>query len=219
MSLEKEYQEIAGLKQEINSRLAAGTAYSDIKALALFLEQDQKYQELYVMDNQLIRLRHFLTVWEAEKQELPALKISEDIFYQVHSLDELEQKHRKIEYYGLRIENNVPEPYCQELMDWLMEQKVSGIALGIIVRNRTENGQQNLLSIARELIRRMELPNAVLLLQYARAKYPGAEELLLTEARCWIQGKQFKRAHELLREIKDSSPEAQEIIEELRQVI
>ncbi|MCM1213546.1 MAG: hypothetical protein NC331_09820 [Lachnospiraceae bacterium] len=218
MSLEKEYQEISKLKQEINHRLAVGTAYPNIRALSRFLDQDKRYQELYTMDNQLIRLQHFLTVWEAEKQELPALGIFEDIFYQIRDLDELEQKYYKIEFYGLRIENHVPERYCQELMDQLMEQKVSGIAFGIIIRNRTENGQQNLLSIARELIQRMDLPNAILLLQYARAKYPGTEELLLTEARCWMQGKQPQRAYELLQGMEDPSSESLKLLEELQQV-
>ncbi|MCM1543003.1 MAG: hypothetical protein NC121_17325 [Blautia sp.] len=219
MSLEKAYQEISRLKQEINHRLATGTSYPDINALFLFLGQDKSYQELYTMDDQLVRLMHFLTVWKAEKQEFPALIIDEDIFYQIHNLKELEQKYHKIEYYGLRIENQVPEQYCQELMEQLMEQKVSGIALGFIIYYRTENAQQNLLVAARELMRRMELPNAVLLLQLARAKYPDAEEFLLSEANCWIQWKQPKRAYELLQEIKIPSLEVLELLERLRQVI
>lgn len=213
--MKEEYKEIARLKHEINIRLAGGTAYSDINDLALFLAQNRRYQELYTMENQFVRLQHFLTVWGAEKQKLPDLGISEDIFYQVHNLDELEQKYRRIEYYGLRIENNVPEFYCRELMDLLLEQKVSGIAFGIIVRNRTENGQHNLLLIARELMRRLELPNAVLLLQYARGKYPDAEDLLLEEARCWIRGQQYKKAYELLRETDDPSPEIRKLMDEL----
>lgn len=213
--MEEEYKEIARLKHEINIRLAKGTAYSDINDLARFLAQNRKYQELYTMENQFIRLQHFLTVWGAEKQKLPDLGISEDIFYQVHSLDELEQKYRRIEYYGLRIENNVPAPYCRELLDLLLEQKVSGIAFGIIVRNRTENGQNNLLLIAQELMRRLELPNAVLLLQYAREKYPDSETLLMAEVRCWIRGQQFQRAHELLQEIETPSIEIQKLIAEL----
>ena len=151
MNLEEQYQEISKIKQEINLRLSRGTAASDIRELAIFLAQDRNYQKINTSENQLIKLSHFLTIWQEEKQKLPALGISEDIFYQVHNLDELEQKHRRIEYYGLRIENNVPEPYCRELMDLLMEQKVSGLALGIIIRNRTERGGHNLLSVAREL--------------------------------------------------------------------
>jgi len=216
--LEKEYREIARLKQEINLRLSKGTSYSDIKELALFLARNQSYQTLYTMENQFIRLQHFLTIWSAEKQKLPALGISEDIFYQIHNLGELEQKYRRIEYYGLRIENNVPEPYCRELMDLLLEQKVSGIAFGIIVRNRTEDGQNNLLLIAQEFLRRLELPNAVLLLQYAREKYPDSEKLLLTEADCWIQGQQFEKAYEILQGIENPSAEVRKIMNDLRQI-
>lgn len=219
MNLEEQYQEISKIKQEINLRLSRGTAASDIRELAIFLAQDRNYQKINTSENQLIKLSHFLTIWQEEKQKLPSLGISEDIFYQVHNLDELEQKHRRIEYYGLRIENNVPEPYCRELMDLLMEQKVSGLALGIIIRNRTERGGHNLLSVARELKQRLDLPNAVLLLQYAREKYPRMEEeLLLEEADCWLQGQQFEKAYELLSDLKNPSPEIQELIHDLRHV-
>ncbi len=218
MNLEEQYQEISRLKQEINNRLSNGTDYLSVKELAIFLARDKEYQKLHRMDNQLIKLQHFLTVWREEQEKMPSQAMSENIFYQISSLDELEQKYCRIEYYGLRMENRVPEPYCSQLLDWLLEHKVSGIALGIIIRNRTEQGIDNILCIAQELKRRAELPNAVLLLQYAREKYPGVEVFLLEEADCWLQAGQWRRALDLLQEIEQPSTQIQEIITELQQV-
>ncbi|MDE6674443.1 MAG: hypothetical protein K2K19_06480 [Acetatifactor sp.] len=219
MNLQEPYQKISRLKQEINMRLSRGTDCSAIRELALFLAQDKGYQKLYQTENQLIKLQHFLTVWREEQEKMPGQAETENIFYQIGSLDELEQKYCRIEYYGLRIENHVPEPYCSQSLDWLLEHKVSGIALGIIIRNRTEKGMKNLLCIAQELKRRMELPNAVLLLQYAREKYPQEEAFILEEADCWLQVRQWRKALELLREMEAPTAEIQELITELRQVV
>lgn len=219
MDLQKQYQKISELKNEINSRLSRGTDYLSIKELAILLAQDAAYQELYKMENQLIKLQHFLTIWREEQEKMSGQAASENIFYRIGNLDELEQKYRRIEYYGLRIENRVPESYCGQLLDWLLEHKVSGIALGIIIRNRTEQGKENILYIAQELKRRAELPNAVLLLQYAHEKYPDEEAFLLEEADCWLQAGQGKKALELLQEIRRPSAEIQELMAELEQVI
>ena len=219
MNLQEQYQEISKLKHEINNRLSKGTDYLSIKELAISLAQNQEYQKLYKMENQLIKLQHFLTIWREEQEKMPSQAVSENIFYQISNLDELEQKYRRIEYYGLRIENRVPEPYCSQLLDWLLEHKVSGIALGIIIRNRTELGKENILCIAQELKHRTELPNAVLLLQYAHEKYPDEEAFLLEEADCWLQTKQWARALALLQEVERPSAAIQELMTELEQVI
>lgn len=219
MNLQEQYHEIARLKHEINNRLSKGTNYLSIKELAIFLSRDKAYQKLHQMENQLIKLQHFLTVWREEQEKMSPQAMSENIFYQIRNLDELEQKYCRIEYYGLRIENRIPEPYCGEMLDWLLEHKVSGIALGIIIRNRTEQGKENILWIARELKRRTELPNAVLLLQYAHEKYPDEEAFLLEEADCWLQAGQLKKAFTLLQEIRQPSAAIQKLMTELEQVI
>lgn len=219
MDLQKQYQEIARLKRKINHCLSKGTSYIAIKELAIFLAQDPAYQKLQGMDNQLLKLQHFLTVWREEQEKMPGDAASENIFYQISNLDDLEQKYCRIEYYGLRIENRLPEPYCGQLLDWLLEHRVSGIALGIIIRNRTEQGRENILCIARELKRRTELPNAVLLLQYAHEKYPDEDAFLLEEADCWLQAGQCKKAFALLQEIRQPSAAIQKLITELEQVI
>lgn len=219
MRLKEKYRELSRLKDEINTRLAKGNSLSDIADLTLFLTHDQYFVRYYRSDTQLLLLLRFLKIWQEEKQTLPALGIPETIFYQVDSLDALVQKHRQIEYYGLRIENDVPESCCQELLDSLLEQKVSGLALGTVLNEATERVRDNILAVSQELKHRLNLPNAILLLQFALQQFPHDEELLLESADCWLQGQQFEKAYELLLAIENPAPEIQEMIEELQQVI
>ena len=219
LNMKEQYRQISTIKRDINNRLSQGTDYSSIRELAIFLAQNEEYQKLHQMENQLIKLQHFLVIWRMEQEKMPGQAASENIFYQINSLNELEHKYCRIEYYGLRVENHVPEPYCSQLLDWLLEHKVSGIALGVIINNRTEQGRENILTIAQELKRRKELPNSVLLLQYAHESYPDEEAFLLEETDCWVQAGQWRRALELLQEIKQPSAEILELITELEQVI
>lgn len=219
MDLQDQYQKIYRLTAEINTRLSEGNSYLQIKQLALFLAHSEDYQSLYQMENRLIKLQHFLTIWREEQEKIPGAAMSAAIFYGVNSLDELEHKYCRIEYYGLRIENDVPRQYCDQLLDWLLEHRISGIALGIIIRNRTEKGRDNLLRIVQELKQRMELPQAVLLLQYCREKYSDDDAFALEEADCWLQASQWQKALEILTEIREPTGEIQEIITELRQAV
>lgn len=219
MKQEEKNQEISRLKDEINARLARGNGISDIRDLTLFLKQDQNYLRLYRFDTQLSILLTFLQIWQKEQRNLPDSKTSGTIFYQANSLNALEQKYRAIEYYGLRIENGVPESFCRELLESLLTQKVSGIAIGTILISRTEKPRDNILVVTQELKRRLDFPNAVLLLQSALKEYPHDTELLLEAADCWIQGGQFENAYGLLQKIENPAPEIQEIIDGLQGMV
>ncbi|MDE7223237.1 MAG: hypothetical protein K2O34_05600 [Acetatifactor sp.] len=219
MRLEQQYQELLRLRKEINIRLNQGTDFQNIKDLALFLAKDSGYQKLKRKENQMIFLDCFLSIWLEEKRKLLQLGIEEDIFTGTGSLEKLEQRYQRIKYCGLRIENHVPEPYISQSISWLIDQKISGIAIGKIVVFETKDREDNLLHIAQEFKRRGELTNAVLLLQYAREKYPKQDSLALEEADCWIQGQQWERAHELLTEIERPTEGIRETIIELERVM
>lgn len=219
MRLEQQYQELLRLREEINTRLEKGTDFQNIKELILCLAKDQGYQKLKGKENQMIRLDRFLSIWLEEKRKLSELGIVEDIFSGTGSLDELEQKYQKIKYCALRVENRVPEPYIDQSISWLIEKKISGIAIGKIVVFETRAREENLLYIAQELKRHGNLPGAILLLQYTREKYPKQERLILEEADCWLQGQQWRRAYELLRKVEKPTAEMNEIIKGLRQVM
>lgn len=218
MRLEQQYRELLRLKEEINIRLSRGTDFQNIKALMLALAEDQGYQILKRKENQIIILDCCLGIWLEEKRRLPELGIETDILDRISSLDELEQRYQKIKFCGFRIENKVPEEYIGQALAWLKEQKVSGLAIGIIFTYETKCREDNLLHIAGRLKQEGDLLNAILLLQYARKQYPKQEKILLEEADCWLQGQQWQRAQALLQEIENPTAEILEIIEGLQRV-
>lgn len=207
------------LRKEIDAHLEAGTDFPQMRELMLFLAKDIGYAKLKTKENQLIQLDRFLGIWLEERRKLPALGLDRDIFYGISSLAGVEQKYQRILYLGLRIENRLPLVYAHQAMDWMEEWKISGIAIVRIIAGETQKGKENLLLVAQEMKNRGELPNAILLLQYANEQYPGEEALLLEEADCWLRGEQWEKAYELLTSIQEPAAETQQMILELRQVI
>lgn len=219
MELKQQFQELLRLKREIDQRMKRGTDFQDIKELMLYLVEDPAYSKLKSKENQLIMLESFLNIWLMEKKKLPNLGIGTDIFYNVSSLDDVEQKYQKIKYCALRVENNVPDEYLEEAFGWLKEDRISGIAVGKIVKSETEKREKNLLDIVQYLKCKGDFLNALLLIQYGNDTFPGQENLLIEEADIWLDGQQFGRALELLTKIEDPSQKIKELITELRQVI
>lgn len=218
MRLEEQYQELLRLKREIDQRLKMGTDFGKIKELMLYLAQDKAYFKLKEKENQMIMLECFLNIWLREKKKLPDLGVETDIFYKVSSLDDMEQKYQRIKYCGLRIENAVPGDYIEQALEQLIEEQVSGIAIGTIIRKETEKREENILYIAQCLRRRGDSLNALLLMQYANEKLPGRQNLLLEEADIWMEGQHFERVLELLSQIENPPMQIKGLIEELRQV-
>lgn len=218
MRLEQQYEELLRLKKEINQRLQKGTDFEEIKELMLYLARDKAYFKLKTEENQIIMLDLFFNIWLKEKKKLPDLGVETDVFYTVSSLDDVERKYQRIKYCGLRIENAVPDDYIEQALEWLIENRVSGIAIGTILASETKEKAENILHIEQRLRQRGDSLNALLLIQYANEKFPGQEKLLLEEADIWLEGQQFERVLELLSQIEKPSLQIKQFIEELRQV-
>lgn len=214
---ETQYQEWLLLRERIDARLAQATSRQDIAELVQFLAEDSVYQEMKHCEGQLILLNSFVEIWMAENCRLP--ESMEDIFYRVNSLKSLVYKYRAVVFCALRIENHVPGVYVEQAVERLVEQRVSGVAIGKIIVWETKERENNMLSLAEELKRHGQIPNAILLLQYAREKYPEEVHLALAEADCRMQCGQWDRAYEILAQLPDPVVEVQNIIEKLRQVV
>ena len=210
-------QELLQLKEEINLRLARGRDFQNIEELMLFLAESPLYQNQKQQDGQLRMLDCFLNIWLKEKRRLPGT--AADVFCQTDSLEKLVNKYRGIWFCALRVENRVPKPYVDQVMEWLEEQRVSGVALGEITVRETKDKEENLLRLAQELKRRGQISQALLLLQYAGGRYPESENLILEEADCWMQGRQWDRAYKLLTRIENPRAEIQNIMTSLQQVL
>jgi len=224
MRIEKQYRELLRIKEEVNQRIKKGTDFQKIKELMLYLAQEKNYFKLKCTDNmyaddQLIKLDFLLNIWLEEKKKLPELGIETDIFYKISSLGDVEHKYLKVLYCGLRIENHVPDEYCEQAIEQMIEDRVSGIAIGKIIVFETKKREENLLYIARFLRRKGEVLNALFLMQYANETFPGNEKLLLEEADIWLEGRQWKKAMEILSKVKNPSRYVKEMETELRRVI
>ncbi|MCM1126811.1 MAG: crossover junction endonuclease [Lachnospiraceae bacterium] len=218
MKLKQQYKELLQLKKEINQRLEKGTGFTQIKDLMLYLAQDKAYSKLKGKENQLIMLDCFLNLWLREKKRLPDLGIKADIFYKVSSLDDVEQKYQRIKHCGLRIENAVPNDYIEQALEWLIEDRISGMAIGTIIVKETKKREENVIYIARCLRQKADSINALLLIQYANEAFPGQEKLLLEEADIWLEGNQFERALEAIEKIEKPSSQVEKLTNELRKV-
>ncbi len=218
MRLNEQYQELQRLKEEINTRLKEGTDFRSMKELMLFLNRDKAYSKLKLKENQLIMLECFFHIWLKEKKLFPELGIETDIFDGISSLEDVERKYRRVQYCGLRMENRVPETYRMEALEWLTQEKISGLAIGKIIVFETKKREENLLQIARYLREKEDTLNALLLIQYANETFPGKEELLWEEADIWLSGQQRERALEALEKIDKPSQRVKERIKEIRQV-
>lgn len=218
MRLEQQYQELLRLKKEINQRLRKGTDFEEIKELMLYLARDKAYFKLKAKENQIIMLDVFFYIWLREKKKLPDLGVETDIFYKASSLDDVERKYQRIKYCGFRIENGVPDDYIEQALEWLIEDRVSGIAIGTIFVRETKEKAENILHIEQHLRQRGDSLNALLLMQYANERIPGQEKLLLEEADIWLEGQQYERVLELLTQIEKPSLQIKGLMEELRQV-
>ncbi len=215
MRLKQRYKESLRLKREINRKLREGTDFPQIRELMLFLAKEQSYVKLKREEEQLIMLESFLNIWLKEKRKLPELGMASDIFCGITCLDDLERKYRRIKYCGLRIENNIPEEFIQEAVQWMDEEKVSGLAIGKIMISQTKRSEQNILFMAKYMKKRGDMLNAFLLLQYANEALPDREKLLLEEADIWVSLCEWEKALKLLERIKEPAQDIRGLMTEL----
>lgn len=218
MKIQDKYKELVQLKKEINKKLSRN-GFQEIKELMLWLANSNSYQNLKTKDNQLIALECFCNIWLEEKKQLEQLGIHEDVFNMVTSLEDVERKYSAIKYCALRIENNMPEEYCDWALAELIDYKISGIAMAQIIISETYKRKQNIVELSRYLKERQQLVTAVTLLQQALKTYEKEGDLLLELADCWMIGQQWKQAYEILKQIEKPDEEIQGLIKELEKVI
>ncbi len=218
MKRAEQYDNLLMLREEINKRLQK-VDFESIKELIRFLVNSREYQRIKTKDNQLLALDCFCAVWLEEKKQLEPLGIYEDIFIGVNSLEDVESKYLDIKYAALRIENEVPLEYCEEAIDSLIEQKISGIAIYKVVVSETMKRISNILKLSSWLKEKGMILTAIQLLQNFLDNYKENDDILLELADCWIIGQQWKQAHECLMKIEKPNEDVLELIKEIEKVI
>lgn len=218
MKIEKQYSALLELEKEINERLKEND-FASVKEFILWLAKSSDYQKLKEKENSLIMLDAFCGIWMEEMKQLPDWGISGNIFSSVSSLNDIEERYQNIKFLALRVENNVPEEFCIDMLERVIEQKISGIAIARIVIRETLNGIENIVKIARLLKGKMQLITAILMLEYAHKQYSENDEILLQMAECWMEGQQWEKTLECLLKIKKPDQSVKELIQELEKMI
>lgn len=217
MKIEMQYETLLDLKKEINEKLKH-SSFQTIKELILWLAKNQEFQKLKKKDNSLKSLDFFCDIWLEEMKRLPDLEINQNIFLTVYSLDELEEKYQKIKFLALRLENDLPKELCEDMLNNVLQEKVSGIAIGKIIVLETVKIEENILKIARVLKEKMQLVTAILLLEYVHKLYGENEQFLIEMAECWMAAQQFSKALECLKFIKNPNQSLIDVIQELEKI-
>lgn len=214
MKMQQQYEALCILKSEIDEKLKC-VDFTSIKNLILWLAKSENFNKLKKKDNQLKRLDFFCGIWMDEKKQPSSLGVEGDIFWDVHSLDEIENKYLTVKFGALRLETAMPEEFYRQAIDELIDRRISGIAIEKIISYETIQKEKNIVKIAQMLKERGQLITEVLLLEKASERYSGNKDVLLELADCWLTGQQKKKALECLKKIDRPDIYVQELIEEL----
>ncbi len=218
MKIEQQHQVLQKLKPEIDGKLKE-LNFQKMKELLLWLAQSEEYSKLKRKDKQLNMLDIFCNIWLEEKKVLPELGIEEDIFGGVGSLGDIERIYQSMRFGLMRLETAMPEEYYDQVIDWLIDYKISGIAIARIIHIETMNEEKNVLRTARLLRKRKQLVMAMTLLESAQEYLPGNRAYLLELADCWLVGQQWGQALGCLKKIEKPDTQTQELIRELEKNI
>ena len=218
MKIAEKYEELLALKKELNERLS-NLNFEKIKELIIWLAKSKSYQRVKEKDNQMIILDLFCSVWLEEKKKLEPMGIHEDIFCDVKSLEDMEKKYLAIKYCALRLENNIPEIYCEQAVNKLIDLKVSGIAIGRIIITETYKRENNIICMAQWMKMKQQMITAIILLQYGEKFYERDRNILLELADCWIAGQQWQQAYVCLEKIDKPEEVELDLMKELEKVL
>ena len=198
------------MKKEMNHLLEVG----NIQEIARQIDK-QKNDYVLMKDNQLMILMLVCSIGAVETQ----IGVRQTFLEKAHNLSGLEDLYTSLKYYCRRFENDMPQEYLLEGIEYIIENSFSGVAIYCVIEVQTWKVEANVLIIARYLKSVEAIETATLLLQMAVMKYNKNEDLLMELADCWILLNNWKQAHSILKKIENSSGEVKEIMNELREAL
>ncbi len=204
---------IEGSKKEIEELLRKDVADRVPKIMDIINRSEVNY--CTNRDNQLMTLRMMCKIWESEKNIGDGTTFMDD----VHNLKDLEKKYNKLKYYCRRFENDMPQEFWLEGIEYILDNNITGIALYSVIEIQTWKKEENILKIAKYLKVNEAMIQAVIMLQMAVAKYEKNSELIMELADCWLLMKNWKQAKNILEKLEHPSKEVQEIIRNLEEVL
>lgn len=218
MNIQQQYEALLKLQPEIDKRLK-DPDFQEIKELLLWLAKSEAFQKLKKKRNSLSMLDCFGSIWLEEKKKLTKIGIEDDIFFGIHSLADVERKYQIMKFGMLRMETAMPEAYYRQVIDEMIDYRISGIALAQIIIRETCTREKNIIKVSRLLKEQGQIVTAIMLLEKAEEYYPQNEEIILELADCWITGQQWERALACLEKMENPGESSLKLKKELEQVI
>lgn len=218
MKLDKQYEELKRIQKVIDSMLGEYD-FESIRKLILFLDKNDAFNRLKLKDNQLGALNRFIGIWLEEKTKLSAYGISSDVFNSIYNLEGVEKKYHDIEFGILRIENNLPYETQVDFVKNMIDMKVSGIALAMILKVETKNRSDNMVKLARLLKGEGDYIDAILLLREGQTASFKCDAINLELADTYIEANCLKEAYETLIQIEKPDDNIKDIINELKGIL
>lgn len=218
MRLYQQYEELMKLKGKIDAVLQTAN-HTMLAGLFQELDRNPMYRKLVVKDTQLYMLSHFIYVFFREKQELLGRGIDANIFEGVTSLEKLEEKYHTIEFAALRFDAELPILLCEEAINNLINQDISGIAICRIIQFETASKIKNMEAVVGCLKGCEEYVRAITMLQEAAIQWPDEDKILFLLTDLWLDMECYDEAYACLRKVKEPNSEVCQIIEELEKVV
>lgn len=172
MKLHEQYVYLVKLKQDINDVLSKG---NDISALIKQLDHSSLFNKFMQKDTDIYRFNVFSYIFLREQCELRNIGIEDNIFEGVRSLSDLEKKYLSIEFAMLRLETKMPEEYYLDGISNLVDENISGIAIGRVISLETAKVKENILKTADILLQLGEYSRSIVLLKEASSILPDDE--------------------------------------------
>lgn len=218
MKLEQQYKKLLLLKDEINSKLK-DLDFKRRKELMLWLTGNVEYAKLKTKDSQLLYLDIFAGIWLEEIKNPYAFKMQGDAFGGIESLEDIERKYCAGKFMCLRVENNMPEECIFSAVNDVIQWQFSAFAIYTIIATEMKERRENVIKIARILMRLNQTVKAIGLLETEYEKYPENDDIILELANCWLEVQQLEKSYEYLCLLKNKTEEINEMITELEKLI
>lgn len=164
--MQKEFEELNIIKKDIDKKLANWNEQIAEEVLMTF-KSETKLKKLVEKDNQLIKLKCLCVLQMDECMKLSKIGLESTVFNGINSLEEMEKHFLKLQFGMLRLECQMPQEKYEEVMDYIIRHKVSGIVLNFMIRSTTEDYLENVKKLTKMLINKKQYITAACLLREA----------------------------------------------------
>lgn len=161
--MQGEYEELCRKKKEIDEKLADWNEQT-IEELLNAFRTEGCLKELVAKDNQLTKLKCLCVLWMDERIKFSKLGMESTALYEIKSLKEAEQRFLMLQFGMLRLECHMSQKKCEEVIDYIIRYRVSGIVLNFMIKCTTENYLENVKRLAKLLSEKKQYMTAACLL-------------------------------------------------------